>query len=164
MLRIGVVLDGMRAPAWAAWVLRAIRAHDDLELTLAVIADRIGDERPSILFAAYEALDRRVFSRPPDALEPVDVSPALEGVSSLQLPGSDERSLDVLVCLGTGLAPGEIPPVPRHGVWSLHLGDPIRYRGEPPLFWELFFAESASTSVLEAPADSRVLTVAPSMK
>ncbi len=154
MLRIGVVLDGMRAPAWAAWVLRAIRAHDDLELTLAVIADRIGDERPSILFAAYEALDRRVFSRPPDALEPVDVSPALEGVSSLQLPGSDAHLLDVLVCLGTAPAPGEIPLVPRHGVWSLHLGDPLRYRGEPALFWELFFAEPASTSVLEAGAES----------
>ena len=169
-LRIGVVLDGVRAPAWAAWVLRAIHAHDDLELALAVIADRTGDERPSILFAVYEALDRRVFSHPPDALEPVDISPALQGVSSLQLPAipaqgdkddqrhedphSDEHSLDVLVCLGTALAPGEIPLVPRQGVWSLHLGDPLRYRGEPALFWELFFAESASTSVLEAVAGS----------
>src|SRR6266498_4516548 len=86
MMRIGVALDGMRGPAWAAWVLRAIRAHDQLELTLAVISDRIGDELPSILFAVYEALDRRVFSRPPDALEPVDVSSTLEGVPSLQLP------------------------------------------------------------------------------
>ncbi len=169
-LRIGVVLDGVRAPAWAAWVLRAIHAHDDLELALAVIADRTGDEQPSILFAVYEALDRRVFSHPPDALEPVDISPALQGVSSLQLPAipaqgdkddqrhedpdSDEHSLDVLVCLGTALAPGEIPLVPRQGVWSLHLGDPLRYRGEPALFWELFFAESASTSVLEAVAGS----------
>ncbi len=40
MLRIGVVLSGMRAAAWAAWVLRAIRAHDQLELALAVISDR----------------------------------------------------------------------------------------------------------------------------
>ena len=111
-----------------------------------------------------------MFSHPPDALEPVDISPALEGVSRLQIPAipaqgdkddkrhedpdSDERSLDVLVCLGTGLAPGEIPLVPRHGVWSLHLGDPIRYRGEPALFWELFFAESASASSLEAVAGS----------
>jgi hypothetical protein len=41
-------------------------------------------------------------------------------------------------------------------VWSLHLGDPVRYRGEPPLFWELFFAEPASTSVLEAVAGNPV--------
>jgi hypothetical protein len=155
MLRIGVMLDGMRVPAWAAWLLRAIRARDDLELTLAVISDRIGDERSSILFAVYEALDRRLFSHPPDALEPVDISPALEGLPSLQLQEMrGEHSLDVLVCLGTALAPEEIPLVPRHGVWSLHLGDPLRYRREPALFWELFFAEPASASVLEAVAGS----------
>jgi hypothetical protein len=168
MLRIGVVLDGMRGPAWAAWLLRAIGAHEELELSLAVISDRVGDERPSILFTLYEALDRRVFSHPPDALEPVDLSPALKGVPSLQLsaippqgdkddhtdkgPASDEHSLDVVLRLGTALGPREIPLVSRHGVWSLHLGDPLRYRGEPTLFWELHFGESAFTSVLEAVA------------
>lgn len=165
MLHVGVALDGVRAPAWAAWLVSAIRAHDHLALTLAVVSERVRVERPSILFAAYEALDRRVFSSPPDALEPVDVSPALEGVARLQLPaappraggaearepapGSDEHQLDVLLCLGTRLVPKEIPLAPRHGVWSLHLGDPLRYRGEPALFWELFFANPASASVLE---------------
>jgi hypothetical protein len=176
MLRIGVALDGMRPPAWAAWLLSAIRAHDELDLTLAVLSDHVPGERPSTLFAAYEALDRRVFSRPPDALEPVDISPALQGIASLHLgaapaqgyedapdaePGADQHTLDVLVCLGTALAPNEIPLVPRHGVWSLHLGDPDRYRGEPALFWELSFAEPASTSVLESvsrrPEERRVL-------
>lgn len=177
MLRIGVVLDGVRAPAWAAWVLRAIRAHHDLELVLAVISDHPGDERSSILFGLYEALDRRLFSDPPDALEPVEISPAIEGVPCLhptaipeqreeqehahEDPDSDQHSLDVLVCLGKGLAPGYIPPATRHGVWSLHFGDPVRYRDEPALFWELFFGETASTSVLEAlpesPEERRVL-------
>jgi hypothetical protein len=73
MLRIGVVLDDMRAPAWAAWLLRAIRAHDDLELTLAVISDPARGERPSFLFGLYETLDRRVFSNPPDSLELVNI-------------------------------------------------------------------------------------------
>jgi hypothetical protein len=165
MLSVGVALDGKRAPAWAAWLLSAIRAHDDLDLTLAVLSDPAKEERRSILFAAYEALDRRVFSRSPDALEPIDVSPALEDVATLQLPAAsgqpaqnpahaspaaDERALDVLLRLGTGMAPQAIPVVARHGVWSLHLGDPIRYRDEPELFWELHFAEPASTSVLES--------------
>jgi len=168
-LRVGVVLDALCAPASAAWVLRAIRAHDDLELAMAVISDRAG-EPPSLLFAVYEALDRRLFSHPPDALEQVDISAVLRGVPSQQLRafparraddaqgrgGSDmdEHQLDVLLCLGRALAPEEIPFVPRHGVWSLHLGDPLRYRGEPALFWELFHAESASPSVLESAAGS----------
>jgi hypothetical protein len=176
-MRVGVLLDGVRAPAWAAWVLGAIQAHDDLELATVVISERNGDRRPSVLFAAYEALDRRVFGHPPDALEPVDVSSALEGVPCVHLPASpaqgeqhngsgrapalDEPSLDVLVCLGTAPSPGDIPVRARHGVWSLHLGDPLRYRSEPALFWELSFAEPASTSVLEAvvegPEQHRVL-------
>jgi hypothetical protein len=48
------------------------------------------------------------------------------------------------------MSPVEVPLVPRYGVWSLHLGDPHRYRGEPAGFWELYFAEPVSTSVLEA--------------
>jgi hypothetical protein len=151
MLRVGVVLDGMQVPAWAAWLLREIRAHEDLDLTLVLLSERDGEERRPALFAAYESLDRRVFSNPPDALESVDVSAALEGVARRRLAsGPSEDSLDVLVCLGAEVSSEGIPFMPRHGVWSLHIGDPHRYRGEPALFWELFFAEPAATSALEA--------------
>src|SRR3954454_7357927 len=125
MLRVGVMLNGMRAPAWGSWLLNAIRGHADLEVTLAVIANRTDEGRPSTLFAAYEALDRRVFSNPPDALEQVDLSPALERVPRLHLPaipgerdsrehgegdrGAHEPPLDVLVCLGPAASAREIP-------------------------------------------------------
>jgi hypothetical protein len=166
VLRIGVVLDGMRAPAWAAWVLRAIRAHHQLELRLAVISDRVGKGRRSALFALYEALDRRLFRDTRDALEPVDVSPTLGHVPVARLTAAPEQMddgarrdsdiardgspLDVVVCLGRPLKPGDFPSAVRHGFWYLHLGDSRRYCGEPALFWELFFAEPASKSALES--------------
>src|SRR5262249_35857284 len=107
--------------------------------------------RSAIPFSAYEALDRKVFSGPGDALEQVDVSSALEGVATVQLPApAVQEPLDVLVCLGTGLAPAQIPLTPRHGVWTLHLGAQHRYQGEPAVSWELYFANPASSSVLEA--------------
>ena len=176
-LRIGVVLDAMQAPAWAAWALKAIRAQEGMELSLAVISDRAEKRRRSILFALYEALDRRVFRDTSDALEPVDVSPALEGVPIARLAAlpeqrgkydhsrpemaSDGSALDVLVCLGTPPAPGDLPLVVRHGIWYLHLGDRRRNDDEPALFWEVFFAEPASEAALEAfdesPEERRVL-------
>ena len=176
-LRIGVALDGTRAPAWAAWALKAIRAQEGLELSLAVISDRVEKRRRSFLFAFYEALDRRVFRDASDALEPVDVSPALEGVPILRLTAlpehrrkydhsrpemaSDGSALDVLVCLGKPLGPGDLPLVARHGIWYLHLGDPRRNGDEPALFWEVFSAEPASEAALEAvdetPEKRRVL-------
>jgi hypothetical protein len=176
-LRIGVVLDGMQAPAWAGWALEAIRAQEGLELALAVISDRVEKRRRSALFALYEALDRRVFRDASDALEPVEVTTSLEGVPIVRLPAgpeqrekydhslpetaSDGSVLDVLVCLGTPLAPGNLPFVVRHGIWYLHLGDPRRNGDEPALFWEVFSAEPASEAALEAvdetPEGRRVL-------
>jgi hypothetical protein len=176
-LRVGVALDGMQAPAWAAWALKAIRSHEGLELTLAAISDPVEKQRRPVLFTLYEALDRRIFRGGPDALERVGVAPMLEGVPIVRLPASPERTsdhgnghpkttsdgspLDVLVCLGRPLGPGDLPFVVRHGIWYLHLGDPSRYRDEPALFWEVFFAEPASKSVLEAvddtPQESRLL-------
>jgi hypothetical protein len=159
-LRVGVVLDSMRPPAWAAWVVRAIRAHEDLDLALAVVCERSGELRPSRLFAAYEAVDRRLFRPQPDALEAVDVSFDVAGVARRQtFPVPAERggdvgtvrdhSLDVLLHLGAGSLRGDIRSTARHGLWSWHYGDPDRYRDEPPLFWELSRGEPASTSVLE---------------
>jgi hypothetical protein len=151
-VRIGVVLDGMQAPAWAAWTLDAIREQQGLELALAVIADRVETRRSSILFRLYEALDRRLFRGASDALAPVDVSAALEGVPRMRLAdlASDGPRLDVLVCLGARPAPGDLPPVVRHGIWYLHLGDPRRNGDESALFWEVFAAEPASKTALEA--------------
>jgi hypothetical protein len=176
-LRIGVVLDGMQAPAWAAWALKEIRAREGLELALGITSDRIEKRQRSVLFALYEALDRRVFRDRSDALERVDISALLEGVPVMRLPApseqtdayddsvpataSDESALDVLVCAGTPPAPGKLPFVVRHGIWYLHLGDPRRNGDEPALFWEVFSAEPAANAALEAvdetPEEHRVL-------
>jgi hypothetical protein len=164
-MRVGVVLDGMRAPAWAAWTLNAIHAHEGLELTLGVISNRVEKRQRSVLFALYEALDRRAFGDASDALKPVEVSPALEGLPVMQLPAhseqtrardgrpeipSDKSTLDVLVCLGTTPAPEDLPFVNRHGIWYLHVGEPGRNGDEPALFWEVYFDQPASKVALEA--------------
>ena len=160
-LQVGVVLDGMQVPAWAAWALSAIRAREGLDLSVAVISDRTKREPRAALLAGYEALDRRVFRDGHDALEPVDVSPGLDGLPTLRLsslptptpeggPATDRSPLDVLVCLGTPPPTGDLPFAVRHGIWYLHLGDPRRYGDEPALFWEVFFAEPASETALMA--------------
>jgi len=148
-LRVGVLLDGARPAAWAAWVVRAVRAHDRLELPLAIIGEREQDERPSRLFALYQAADRRLFRPQPDALELVDVSAELAGVAIRRIGDEDVGALDVLLHLGAGPLPGDVGAAARHGVWSWHYGDPARYRDEPALFWELSRGEPTAISVLE---------------
>jgi hypothetical protein len=133
-LRIGVLLDGPRPTAWAAWVLRSIAEHRDLALAFALL---VPPPPPAggRLFALYEWLDRRIFAAAPDASRTVDCSALLAGVPR----GPDE--VDVVVRLGR--ARGVDLPTARHGVWSPRfgrLGD-----GAPPLLWEL----SARAPVVE---------------
>lgn len=176
-VRVGVALAATHAPSWAAWVLEAVRTHPDLELALVLRVTPAPRPRKAVLLELYETLDRRRFASHPDALDPVDVSGTLAGVPVARVDlgsradgGRPLRDDDVAVVRGLaldvvldfeGAALGaDVSAAVRHGVWSWHVGDPVRYRGEPPLFWEMHERERAATSVLEiAPDGDRPGTV-----
>jgi hypothetical protein len=132
-LRVGVLLDGPRLAAWAAWILRSIAEHRDLTLALAILVPAPRPARGR-LFAIYEWLDRRLFVAEPDASKIVDCAELLDGVPH------QAADVDVIVRLG-GARPEGIEA--RHGVWSLRwgrVGD-----AAPTLLWEL----SARAPVVE---------------
>ena len=135
-VRVGVLLEGPRLAAWAAWVLRAIAEHRDLALALVIIAPAPRAARPR-LFALYEWLDRRLFRREPDASEVVDCSPLLEGIPR-------QGAADVIVRLGGGDPADALVAATPYGVWSLRWG-----RGAPSLFWELSARAPVADCVLE---------------
>jgi hypothetical protein len=60
-----------------------------------------------------------------------------------------DLDLDFLVKFGFGITRGEILTVARHGVWSFHHGDETRYRGAPPCFWEIYFQDPVTGSILQ---------------
>jgi hypothetical protein len=139
-LRVGVLLDGPRLAAWAAWVLRSIAEHRDLTLALVI---RVPAPRPSRgkLFALYEWLDRRLFAAEPDASETVDCSALLERVPR------DAAAVDVIVRLAGPRPDAGLRKAARYGVWSLRWGR----AGEPapPLLWELSVRAPVVECVLE---------------
>jgi len=69
------MLDTAAVPAWADWIVRAVRADPRLRLAVVIGADRATGA--GSVFALYEALDRRLFPVQPDALAPVDAGAAL---------------------------------------------------------------------------------------
>jgi hypothetical protein len=58
-------------------------------------------------------------------------------------------NLDVILRFGFNIIRGEILGTARHGVWSFHHGDSERYRGGPPLLWELIENNPLSGAVLQ---------------
>lgn len=57
--------------------------------------------------------------------------------------------LDVILRFGFNIIRGDILGTARHGVWSFHHGDSERYRGGPPLLWELMESNPLSGAVLQ---------------
>jgi hypothetical protein len=51
--------------------------------------------------------------------------------------------------LAFGIVRGEILRAPRHGVWSFHHDDEMRYRGGPPAFWEIYRGDPDTGVVLQ---------------
>lgn len=56
---------------------------------------------------------------------------------------------DAIVNLHSGILRGELLAIPRFGVWSFHHGDPQRYRGSPPGFWEIYDGAPETGAVLQ---------------
>lgn len=143
-LRIGAVLGSPHAPKWIVELLERIAQSDFTELSVVVVAPpepprQVGLARR--LLGLYERADARflettkVFGpQPPEALARLAstvYATRLENVPDSFRP----YSLDVVLALD--VSPAALSSCARHGVWSIALGDPVRYAGEPSYFWEV---------------------------
>lgn len=100
-----------------------------------------------------------------DPTTPVDCSDLFENVHRIQVVPLRKRfvhrfpaeavdairalNLDVILRFGFNIIRGDILGTARHGVWSFHHGDSERYRGGPPLLWELIEGNPLSGAVLQ---------------
>jgi hypothetical protein len=167
-LRFGVMCTGTTFTAWEAECrLDRLVALENTRLALLIIDKRAEAPRARpgpvdrvrsllrsdrILWLLYEHL---LVGGRIKALEPVDWSARLQGVSVLACDVSRRGSfseyfsasdieiirghdLDFILRFAFGIVRGEILRAPRHEVWSFHRDDEMRYRGGPPAFWEIY--------------------------
>lgn len=133
-LRVGILLDSCRVPAWAYAMLEQIHRSDYAEITLIVLNDT--PERPQsplssflahrhlLLYGVYQKLDDRLFRPRPDAFARRDLRDFLAGVPCMpvvpersahadrftpeDLRRINEQDLDVLIRLGFRILGGEL--------------------------------------------------------
>jgi hypothetical protein len=170
------MLDSLIVQAWVFVMLSRLRQSSYAEIAL-VIRDasptlqkpplwrRIVKHRRHLLYMVYRWLDSRVFRPRPNAFEPQDLGPLLDGVPVLDvlpcrtrysdyfsaddLAAIKREDLDVIVRLGFRIIRGKILSAARAGVWSFHHGDADRFRGGPAGFWEVFLRAPTTGSVLQ---------------
>jgi hypothetical protein len=168
-LHVGLLLrDRVQLRRWQYEALSALVALPFVKLVLAVIDERPKDRRAPTLNATGGSLwrlyYRHVVERVCHSHQWIDAAHLWEGATvwtpTVELVGrwsehfavADTRriadlELDLLVRFGFGILRGPILTSARGGIWSYHLGDPARFRGGPPGFWEVYedFPETRAT-------------------
>jgi hypothetical protein len=123
------------------------------------------ERRRRLLHDAYVQRLRKSANDTFDPTAPVDCSDLLANVPRIEVVPVRKRfvhrfppeavdairalNLDVILRFGFNIIRGDILGTARHGVWSFHHGDSERYRGGPPLLWELIEGNPLSGAVLQ---------------
>lgn len=170
-LRFGVMCNGEELTAWQVRSIEALLEIEGVEPALLIVKEperaKAGPaprkRRGKLLWRLYSRFMLRRKSVA-DALQPL--LPALRGLPiqrcSVEKQGAyAERlreadleairahDLDFILRYGFGILRGPVLDLPRFGVWSFHHGDPDKYRGMPPGFWEIYNGEAVTGSVLQ---------------
>ena len=163
-LRVGLLVDSLRAPAWVARIVGELQAGEYAEI-VAVLVRRApwpAQARSAVdgaLFGAFRRLDRLMSHRANDPLRRVDISGEVQGAEMLQLapggpsgcgwPDAAEAArmralrLDVLLAFVAVGEAGGLADVARHGVWHYRHGTGCGAAG----LWREMHEGKAVTSV-----------------
>lgn len=143
-LRVVVVMDSFKAPAWVAQAISDIRAAAFVELAGLLMSETIpgrpasASKKNSVLFERYVAWDKDRNCSELDPLSPVDLSSELAGIPALQWTA---LSADVVLWFSSR-APVTLPSqAARFGVWFYQTD-------ELTCFWELYDRQTTTSSRL----------------
>ncbi len=146
--RVGLLVDSLIVPAWAAQLISDLKTSGLARIECAVAEPPQNAKRGKMswLYSRYRRWDEARVQPADDPLKPVDIASELQGIPR------QACDLDVLLSLAQNGEPAWPGKPPRHGIWRIHFGDPRRYSGEAPYFWELYERNPVSgTAVVASP-------------
>lgn len=176
-LRIGILIDSDRIPAWAFKILMTLQESDYATICLTIknqpsstilkrppFLQRIWNNRHSIFYILYDRFDRKKFVPQYDAFEERDIAGFIQApsitVQPIRTRFRDSFSqkdvetirshrLDIMIRMGFRILQGDILQAARFGVWSYHHGDNFLNRGGPPGFWEVMEQWDETGAILQ---------------
>lgn len=80
---------------------------------------------------------------------PIKVSKGGEALDEATLDFLRDLRPDFILRFSYGILRGDVLDIARYGVWSYHHGDPVKFRGQPPGFWEIVNESSVAGAVLQ---------------
>jgi len=153
LLRIGIITDNEKVPAWANGIVNELIQYKNIQWTTIIHAEGASSDRDNVAFKLFRKVDEiilpgnpilseRVNLKLPPSVPIVRVKLTSNGlkssVSSEYLGEVSKTKPDLLLYFGSEILEGEILYIPLSGVLTLHFGDPNRPSNCPPGFWEWF--------------------------
>jgi hypothetical protein len=156
-LRVGVLVECLRVPNWAAHLLRQLIRSEFAEIALVLVQEKDSTSTQSgwesLLFRAWSRLDRRLNARCGDAFEICDVSPMLKDIQTLKIGSSlqaiQAANLDVIIALEEQPLQSEISQCAKYGLWSLPESRLSRELAAP-MFWAVYKGSPVLRTALQA--------------
>jgi hypothetical protein len=174
-LRIGLLVDGLRLPAWIRQIIEDIEASGYARIVLVVVkeaprpratlARRLWLNRSRLVYLAYRWADERLFRSDHDAFAADDAAALVPDATIMPVRVRETRfcdyvteddvarieaaRLDVLLRFGFRILKGPVLGAAKFGVWSYHHGDNQISRGGPAGFWEVMTEQPTTGSMLQ---------------
>lgn len=169
-LRFGVMCSGYEFQAWQAESITRLLA-DGNQAVLLIMDDNAVMHR-SFFNRVYRyswktflfSLCQRYFLRPP-AKKIISLKTVLDHIpvmrcrtvnkgysqyfTSSDVTGIRSYNPDFILRFGFSIIRGDILEAAVYGIWSFHHDDERKYRGGPPGFWEIYYKDPVTGSVLQ---------------
>lgn len=167
---------GFEVAEWEAACIQQLLAVEGVTLELLIIDDSppLSDvalsQRLNSLFNlktfGWKLYQRLFLNRLSHATRRVDLSSVMSKVPTLRcrpvqsgrfvqriqpddVDAIKSKDLDFVLRFAFNILKGDVLQAARFGVWSFHHGDPERYRGLPPGFWEIYHRNPVTGTVLQ---------------
>lgn len=169
-IRFAVMCDNESLSSWQVAAIEKLTSHPNIYLVLIIVNPVIGKPEKiknisswsGLLFSVY----RRFLIKRTKSLQRVNIKTLFENVpritcetikkgeyseyfQSSDLEQIKAQHLDFIIRFGYNIIRGEILTTPQYGVWSFHHGDEMKFRGGPPCFWEIYYDDPVTGSILQ---------------
>lgn len=170
MIRIGILINNYHLKGFQLEALQEALSLSFAEAVVLIVKKETYTEKrnfsisklanPHLLFKQYSKFYKpycyKLFPLP-DQLKNL---PVIEAETIKENANTDRFSddtvnkiksynLNVLLRFGFNILKGEILHAAKEGVWSFHHGNEMRFRGGPPLFWEIIKGEKTAGVILQ---------------
>lgn len=170
-LKLGILLDSLDVPAWAASAIQRIVDRNSAEFKLVILNRAKPGRENHWIYSTFDRLDGAFFGRNPDPFTPTSIRTLLAGVPQIgvdPVPCGDhaelretdirairEYGLDIVIRFGFQQLACDKLRIARYGVWYYYHGDDTQTSGGPAGFWEVVEGRTETGTALLAEGGDR---------